>query len=232
MFRNILLTSFVVCACACGGAIGNGNVITQQRPVSGFTHVTMDGSFNVTVREDPAFAVAVTTDSNLEDDVLTYVEGDTLIIREKPMGILTSTRLDVAVALPAFAGAELDGSGNFNVVNIQTARDVTLNLGGSGNLDFEGPALSVAASLTGSGRLRASGTATSLSADLSGSGSLDAQHLETQDGQLSLSGSGQLLATVERSIDLSLTGSGSIDWWGAASIRSVASDGSGSIAHH
>ena len=215
---------------ACGfGAIGNGDVTSTSRPVSGFNRVVADSSAAVKVREGLAYAVTVTTDSNLQRRVETWVQGDTLVVDQHEL--FSATELRVDIQMPTFRAGTLAGSGAFDV-EVTNPHDVDLILSGSGTVAFSGPAAAVAASLTGSGTLRLAGSADSLTASLDGSGELDARALPANRATLDLGGSGRLQATALQSVALRLGGSGDIDWWGPATVSSSIDDGSGRIAHH
>jgi len=215
---------------ACGiGAIGNGEVTSTSRPVSGFSQVVSEGSATVMVREGSAYAVAVTTDSNLQHRVETRVEGDRLVVDERE--VLRATELRVDIQMPTFRAGTLAGSGSFDVT-VADSHQVDLTLSGSGDMAFSGPATEVNASLDGSGTLRLTGSAEFLTATLDGSGELDARALPANRVTLDLDGSGRLQATALQSVALRLGGSGDIEWWGPAAVSSAIDDGSGQITHH
>jgi Putative auto-transporter adhesin, head GIN domain len=215
---------------ACGfGVVGNGDVTTQSRAVTGFTGVTSNGSAAITVREGAAYSVNVTTDSNLQRRVETRVQDDTLVVDENDVADPTELRVDIQ--LPSFRAGSLAGSGTFDAA-AASLHDVDVTLAGSGTMAFSGNATAVTASLPGSGTLRLGGSADSLFASLSGSGFLDARDLPANRATVDLDGSGRVQATILESATLRLGGSGSIDWWGPATLASATTDGSGYIAHH
>jgi hypothetical protein len=215
---------------ACGlGVVGNGDVTTESRGVTGFTRVTGNGEATIIVREGAAYSVNVTTDSNLQHRVEIRVQGDTLIVDEND--VARATELRVEIQLPTFRAGSLAGSGSFDTA-VASLHDVDVMLAGSGTMTFSGQAAAVVALLPGSGTLTLAGSADSLSASLSGSGALDARGLSAVRATLDLSGSGRMQATVLESVALRLGGSGSIDWWGPGVVQSSSIDGSGYIAHH
>jgi hypothetical protein len=67
----------------------------------------------------------------------------------------------------------------------------------------------------------------------SGSGSVYAQELTATSASLAASGSGDIVALLAGgTLDLELSGSGDIDWYGTATISSSSRTGSGQITHH
>ena len=227
--KSVLLVSTIM-AGACGlGVIGNGEVTSTSRPLTGFSHVTAAGSGDVHVREGGAYSVSVTTDSNLQPLIETRVSGDTLVIDAHDLFRPTELRIDVQ--LPTFRGGTLSGSGAFDAV-VTSIHDLDLTLDGSGTLETTGEARAIAATLSGSGIVRLTGAAESLAALMTRSGLLDARDLTADQATLSLAGSGGVKATVVRSVALDLEGSGDIDWWGPAAVSSASVGGSGQIVHH
>jgi hypothetical protein len=63
--------------------MGNNNVTSQERAVKGFYGVALIGAGNVNVHHGENFKLIVTTDSNLQNRVLTAVNGNTLQISQK-----------------------------------------------------------------------------------------------------------------------------------------------------
>ncbi len=84
--------SGLICACvlalgsSCMSEDGNGVVTTQERAVSAFSRIEVQGKIQVTISEGP-HRVTVTTDENLSAFYVTNVDGQTLKIKE------TSNRL-------------------------------------------------------------------------------------------------------------------------------------------
>jgi len=118
-----------------GCNLGNFNVTSQERTVEGFNDISLIGVGNVNVHPGENFKVVVTTDSNLQDRVITTVNGNTLLITEKS-GSFSSTELDIDVYLPELKNISLSGAGNFNIYAGE-AFDLEIYTSGTGNIDAQ-----------------------------------------------------------------------------------------------
>ncbi|MBU8895806.1 hypothetical protein DRW03_20955 [Corallococcus sp. H22C18031201] len=211
----------------------DGFKVTESRSLEGFTRVENRTSMRVEVHEAARAEVRVTLERQLQDELETWVDGDTLIIDS---GGPLSFRGDgvVSVGLPRFLGATLVSSGTLTVGDLTREEDVRLVARGSGDLRYCGPARSLTAELSssgsvtlcapegavtesvsltasGSGNVRWSGLARSLEAETRGSGGITLQG-EAQQLRARVGGSGDLDATAMRATnaDLSSEGSGGV----------------------
>jgi hypothetical protein len=117
--------------------------------------------------------------------------------------------------------ATLSGSGSIDAATLQGAT-ANLVVNGSGRMNVgrvQGER--VAATLNGSGQLRVAGKVRSLTARATGSGHLDLVDLESEQADLSATGSGGITANVRQSLVAQNGGSGGIRVYGNPAQRSV-----------
>jgi hypothetical protein len=221
-------------ALAAGSLRGNGKKTTQPREVPAFTAVRSEGSLDVTVRVGPAPSVSVTVDENLQPEVETVVEDDTLVIRTRG-GVSWRGDAGVAVTVPALSACALKGSGNVSVEAEAgaAAGDLALSIHGSGDLRFTGNTATLRAEVDGSGDLTLVGRAEALAVSIRGSGDVKAKQLSALAADVVVDGSGGVETTVAGgALKGRVNGSGDLDWWGTASSVDVLAHGSGEIEHH
>ena len=111
------------------------SVISQERAVNGFNGIGLAGIGNVNVYPGANYRVVVTTDSNLQDRVLTTVNGNTLNITQRP-GPFNAEELKIDVYLPELTNISLNGAGNFTINN-GSASALTLSISGAGNINAQ-----------------------------------------------------------------------------------------------
>jgi hypothetical protein len=130
--------------------------------------------------------------------------------------------------------ASVSGSGDMTLCTPRewVLERVRLELDGSGSLTYDGSAKSLEASSDGSGDMNLTGSASRLVARAHSSGDIEAQGLTSTDADLSVSGSGDVSATVNDGVTVRIDGSGDVDLWGNASLRDVRIDGSGNLRRH
>ena len=217
--------------CGLMGVDGNGERASEVRALEGFSAVDSEGSLDVVIARGDAFRVEVSIDSNLLDRVRTRVAGDTLTIDEEWIGD-TLAGPHILVTMPVLRRAAVSGSGSLWAGGFAQAEPVSLTIDGSGELTFAGDVPRADVGISGSGDARLQGTAAALGVTVDGSGAVDARHLDATTADLSVSGSGDLAATVSGSARVAISGSGSVDLYGGAVLERVDVSGSGSITRH
>jgi hypothetical protein len=153
-----------------GCNMGDGNVISQERAIEGFNGITLEGVGNVNVYPGENFKLIITTDSNLQDRVLTKVNGNTLQISQKS-GSFNSTELTMDVYMPELKNILLSGAGNIKINN-GNAFEIDFSLSGAGNIDAQNIQIqNVTIKLSGVGNAKIWAT-NSLNGTLSGVGNI------------------------------------------------------------
>ncbi|MDZ7813776.1 MAG: head GIN domain-containing protein [Ideonella sp.] len=209
---------------------GSGKVIEQNRTVSSFNKLRLEGAFTVEAKPASSVQVSVRADDNLAEMIETVVEGDTLVVRGKSKtSWRTSSPMLVTVGYTQLQGAELRGSGDLNIHKLQAERFSAV-VSGSGDLRLENAQLSsLAANLAGSGDLTASGSSQQVDANLAGSGDIDLSKLLARHSKVNLAGSGDVNVHASESVEVNLVGSGDVRVWGKPAKVSRKVVGSGDI---
>jgi len=138
LFTSVLfLTSCIVIKV--GGDIdnaikGNGDIVRQERTVSGFYGLTINGAADVNVQTGENYKVVVATDNNLQEFVFVDIKDNFLQINTKSN--IKPTRLMIDVYLPKLQSINLNGVGNVKLSNGK-ASSLELSLSGVGNIDAE-----------------------------------------------------------------------------------------------
>jgi hypothetical protein len=221
-------------ALAWGSLQGNGRKTTEARSVPPFTAVRLEGSLDVEVKVGPDQAVNVTIDSNLQPEVETRVDGETLVIAVR-RGVSFRGPGKLQLSLPVLTAVELRGSGDVAVDGTAGGAgggDLRLGLAGSGDLRWRGGAArALQVELAGSGDLQLAGTAESLQVSLDGSGDVQADGLSARSAKVRVDGSGDVeLRLAGGALDAEVAGSGSVRWAGEARVERASVAGSGEIS--
>lgn len=229
-----LLAAFVLLSTVSGCVIarGSGNVVNEQREVSGFDRIEVRGSGELVVDQGSEEGITVRADENLMRYVRTEVTGDTLVISigsgGRPVSIWPSEPIRYTVGVKDLVGLTLSGSTEASIDGLKTSR-FELEVSGSGSVDIadlEAETLSYA--LSGSGSAAMSGTVDEQTVKISGSGSYDAADLKSQRTTLTISGSGSTEVWAVDQLDIDVSGSGSVSYYGSPKVNQSVS-GSGSV---
>ena len=173
---TVIFAMGIFSGCIIGGDFGNGRIISQERTVSGFNKVKMEGVGDVTIHpgvqyHGQDYAAIVTTDSNIQDVVTVSVDGSTLFINTKRHINFIPTKLSVDIYTPELHSVSLKGVGDIEVGSGSTA-NLKLSLSGVGDIKAQKyEAQNVEVQFSGTGDVKTWAT-TTLTGKLSGVGNI------------------------------------------------------------
>ena len=183
----------VLAGCRHHGVRGNGVEASEQRSPGEFTAVEISGTFGVTIRCGEPSGARVTADNNLLPLVRTEVRGSTLhIYSEKELD--PRTRLHVDLTTPSLTDVSVSG-----VASIDITR-------------FEGESLSLM--VNGAASIDAEGTVHDARFAISGAGKLSTERLHAANVRVEVSGAGKADVYASESLDVNLSGAGSVHYSG------------------
>lgn len=188
---------------------GNGEVITDKRPVSGLTSLNISGPIQVEVRVGGTASLEIIGDSNLVGLVQAQVAGDSQKIWMDDR-FSSANPIRVVYTVPVLQDINSNGSGRLMVNGLN---------GGSFNLKNNGSRTVVL-----------EGRVTQLDISSGGSGRINATNLQSQDTKVRVQGSGSLnLGQVGgNELNVSVHGSGSVNASGNVRNLVAQTHGSGS----
>jgi hypothetical protein len=192
--------------CHLTGIRGNGDIVTENRPVEEFTSVEAEGAFDIEwVPGAPTCTIR--TDENLLRHVGASVNGKKL--RLEWHGQLHPTHgMKVKLSSSSMIAARLTGA-----VRLSATR-----LSGKG-FYLEG---------TGATRVTADGTVNELLATMSGASRLDAESLQVKSAELSISGAGKAEVSASETLKVAISGAGKVTYNGNPTVEKHVS-GAGTI---
>lgn len=192
--------------CHVTGIRGNGNVTTETRSVADFTSVEGNGALTITWSNAPA-TLKITTDQNLLSHLETSVRGGKLLIHSR--GQLRPTDgIRVTLSSSGLNGARLTGA----------VRLTASKLAGKG-FYLEG---------TGATRVNVDGTVNELMATMSGASRLEADSLQAETVELSISGAGKADVAASKILKVAISGAGKVTYSGNPQVEKKIS-GAGSV---
>lgn len=226
--------------------VGNGRVETEKRFVPAFSSISVGGSGTLRVHRGGQ-KLELTCDSNILPYITTTVADGELNIGFKPFTIINNTtKMLFDVTLPALRGVGLSGSGDayidaFKGEDFSGAlsgsggmkaeleyKSVSLRLSGSGGIDAAVKASRLGLACSGSGGAFIKGKADRADITLAGSAELGARDFAAEEARIVASGSSRMEIRASRSLDVALSGSGELRYWGNPSVSQVVR-GSGRI---
>ncbi len=188
------------------GTPGSGKLKTTTRSVKGFSKIDCQAAGDVRVRIGSPASVKVTIDDNLEKELLTNVEGSTLVISTKSS--IDPTKLVIDVVVPKLEAFAIHGAADVDIAGLN---------GGS----FLGE-------IHGAGDLKVAGSAERAAFAIHGAGDISAFKLTAQEATAEIHGAGSIELTAVKRLLGTIKGAGDITYKGDPKVTSSI-DGAGSI---
>lgn len=231
--RKLLLPALLVCialltaSCSLigggglgGGVPGSGNILTERRETGTFEAISIEyPGAEIIVQQGNKEIVEIEADDNLLPQLSTEVLSGTLTIKSTETDWKTSVNPSAPVKINLTV-RDLNTIvlsapvGNLEVNDLQAG---TLNLvvSGGAQVRLNGIQVDLLDSvLSGAGDIQANGTADELKLILSGLGSFNAADLQSNKAAIELSGMGDATVRVDEDLAATITGAGSINYFG------------------
>ena len=207
------LTTVSLGSCA-SSDIDSPDIITEERKVSAFTSVALNGIGTVRLHQGPR-AVRIRIDEALAERFETVVKDGTLYL-----GFKCSLKPSVLRAIRKLKYCEVD-------VTVPELRDIELNGAGSIIADsFDYGSLRVA--VAGAASIELQGSAESLELKSTGDARITTGGLSARGAVVAVTGSGRVEVRAEERLDASVTGAGTLAYWGNPAVTQRIS-GAGTI---
>jgi hypothetical protein len=237
----LISISFVTAACSLmggsglgGGVSGSGHVQTETRDMGAFEAVAIEyPGAEITIQQGDQETVEIQADDNLLPQLSTEVVSGRLTIKNietdwKSM-VNPSKPVKINIIVKDLSEIELSAPvGDLQLDELQADR-LKLVLSGGAQIKINGIHVNLLdTDLSGAGSIQASGTADEIKLILSGLGSFDAPDLESDTATIELSGMGDATVRVQQELAATITGAGSIKYFGNPHVEQNVT-GAGSI---
>ena len=187
----------------------------EMRDVSNFDEVTLKGSMDVSVTIGEEKSIKVVADSDIIKYLETRVSGGNLIIDlENDRSYRNVKKMHVFVTVPSLKSANLYGSGDIDIKNIDNDL-FSFDLRGSGDAVLTNiSAKNLDLDLAGSGDIQGNGSCRNLDISLRGSGDIAAKRIKCDTVEVNLQGSGDVSVHAKEDAEINVRGSGDVDVYG------------------
>ncbi|WP_184547921.1 head GIN domain-containing protein [Mucilaginibacter sp. FT3.2] len=238
---KILLAAFLVTSIA-GKATSKTNPIiisdastTEDRNLSGFTSVSVAGSFDVFITQGSTESVKVVAPDDVIKRIITEVDGGVLKIYTKSDNDWHwfdggHKKIAIYVSIKEVNGVSLSGSGDVSFKEGLRSNSFKLKLTGSGDVSGKLWVKNLDVNLAGSGDIKISGSADNSNVSVAGSGDYTARDLVTATASVRVAGSGDARLNVSQKLDASVVGSGDVYYTGSVKNVSSSKIGSGDVS--
>lgn len=231
MKKGIILSAFLVAIAITSAFSISRSSDRKTRDVKDFTKVSFGVPGNLYINFGPEFKVVLEGEDNAIDNIITQVSGGKLTIRKENWHMGMDKSVDIYITMPALEGLGVSGSGKAEIKEAVKAKDLELNVSGSGKLytaDVMADALECGISGSGDIIIQGSGDVANAEIGVSGSGNFSGESLKIGSADVHISGSGNCNCNVTGSLKASVSGSGNVTYIGNPKVDARVS-GSGKV---
>ncbi|MGE5374804.1 MAG: head GIN domain-containing protein [Bacteroidota bacterium] len=242
VFGSLLIfASLVIASCSFiggsglgGGVPSSGKIQTETREPGAFDAIAVEyPGAEITVEQGDKEVVEIEADDNLLPQLSTEVLSGTLTIKNVETDWKTTVNpskpVKINIVVRDLSEIILSAPVGDLKVNDLQAGTLKLVVSGGAQVRLNGIQVSVLDSvLSGAGDIQASGTAEELKLVLSGLGDFNAADLQSNKANIELSGMGGATVRVEDDLAATITGAGSIHYFGNPHVEQSI-NGAGSV---
>ena len=216
VFIPLLLSTFLITACGLRVVRGSGDIVKEERDVSGFNSVEFSGFGRVLVTQGSQESLSIEVDDNLLQYIKTEVVGGTLKIDldDNVVPRPTDNTIIFRLGVIELSSIDISGAGSFEIGEFK-ADDLDVTMSGAGKIDIdEIEASELKVVVTGAGNVNISGTVEVQEIRISGVGDFNALDLESQETTVNISGAGDADVWAHDELDITISGAGSVSYYG------------------
>jgi hypothetical protein len=229
LILSVMIISISVFTTSCiylGAMIGSGNVITEERDVSGFDSISIGSSMNLIIEQTGSESLKIEAEDNIIPLVKTSVTGKELVIKLAPGSFFSIKPINCYVAVKDLKGLKVSSSSSANCKELATDRlDISVSSSGRANLVIHVNELD--ADLSSSALLEISGDTVKQNIKVSSSGNYEAGDLLSKECTIRVSSSGSATVSVSDLLNVNISSSGRVNYIGRPEIhQEISSSGS------
>lgn len=212
----ILILSLVAGLTSCRKVyFSDGRPTEELRDIdTNYTEIHLEGSIDLIVTQSDAYRLKIEGGERMIPYIKTRVFDDRLEISELPNSIEREDPVRVFISKVYLDDIYLLGSGDIDASGLIGVH-ANLEIDGSGDMDVQYDFVQTAdIKIDGSGDVRVTGESSNTTIRIEGSGDVDARYLQSEDASVFVEGSGDTRLTVLSYLQVEISGSGDVLYWG------------------
>jgi len=211
---SVLAIFAASCKWTIGMVRGSGDIETEERDVSGFDEVYLEGIGNLIITQGDEESLLIEADDNIIPLIRADVSGDRLTIGfKRGYSFIPAAKIKFHLTVIDLDKISIGGAGDVDCNDFSTDQ-LEFEIDGAGDIDFNINAERVETTSSGAGDITLTGGVDSQDIDISGVGKYDAEELESRECSISLSGAGSVTVNTSEELDISISGVGNVYYAG------------------
>jgi len=225
------ILSLMLWSCNAPCIEGEGEIIKEKRVLPAFDEVVLNLSAELEIVYSPAHkvnSIVITAQENLMPYISARVDGTKLIL-DSDQCLNSTETITLWIPVKSLNTITNSGSGRILGTSVLPVSSVEVINEGSGNIDIGLKGQEINIENQGSGNVYIRGAVKELNIRNLGSGSVVLPEMMASDVEINCKGSGEVTVWATNSIDVDLSGSGSVGYKGYPAQVSENNTGSGTI---
>jgi hypothetical protein len=216
----LIFGALLITACGLSYTQGSGNVITEERDVSGFDQVNMSGFGEMIITQGNDESLTIETDDNLMQFIETEVRNNTLYLEFTENTIPDpSDTIAYHLTLIDLEALELSGAGEFSIQSLDTPR-LEITFSGAGRIDLDSLNTDeLTVQISGAGDVNLAGKVSVQEVNIEGAGQYLASDLESDQASVKIEGVGKATIWAHDSLDIRVDGAGNVEYYGSPTVN-------------
>ena len=210
------------------GVKGDGDVVKEERKVSGFNSLEVGGAFTVYLYQGNKESLTIEADKNLMEFIRTEVKGDRLEIYTENKSINKFTKMNIYLTFVDLEMIDVSGAADILGEGKMQFKDLTLEASGASEVELELEVSMLRADFSGASEVELAGKAASVKCECSGASEIDAYDLMIKHGEFDVSGASDAKVNVSDMLEVDVSGAASLKYKGDPKLSSDVS-GAGSL---
>ncbi len=228
----MLISGLFLFSCTIGGSHvirGDGNVVSTVHSVDHFKNIDIAGVFDVILEHGAEPMVTLKTDENLQELIFIEIRDNALHVGPTEDAIYNHTQMELHVIYPSLEQIHVGGACKLRANNPIYSDKLSFRVSGAADIELEVSVDDLQTRVSGAGNLNFSGTTIKHYIALSGASNLRAENLKSKDTRISMSGAGSAHVHASDRLQASLSGIGSIRYYGNPGEVKIDKSGLGSV---
>ena len=209
LLRVVLLLAALLLASCGAGARGSGRVVSESRPVSNISSVTLRGVGTLIVTQRDQEALTITADDNILPLLSSTVTGGRLALGPSSgAGIANVQQLTYRLTVRQLRSVEVSGAADVELLDMRTDR-LAVAIDGTSDVSVTGQAAALDLTISGAGSFKGAGlTSAAATVRVRGSGGAVVRVSDTLDARVS--GAGDVRYIGDPQVTQQITGAGTV----------------------
>ncbi len=222
---------FSLSSCDGCGRRGNGHVVTENRAVSSFDRISIEGVFPVELSQDGnAEFVKVETDENLQEYITVENDGDELIVKLKDeASVHKSKKMKVYINIKKLSELNFKSVGSLTTVSQLKLDSLELNSESVGKLSLDIDAAFLRANLSSVGSSKLRGRVTEVRINNKSVGTLSAYDLKAGTLMIHNTAIGTAEVYADSAFYIRSSAIGTLYYKGPGVVKELSSEGIGKV---